>query len=96
MVISGEERIAKPDPEIFRLLLDRFRLDPGATLFVDDVPANVAAAAAAGLDAVLFRDPPRLRRELAARGLLTPGSAPHEEDRCGPGSWGGSGGSEFP
>ncbi|HYY80955.1 MAG TPA: HAD family phosphatase [Actinomycetes bacterium] len=70
LVISGEERLAKPDPEIFRLLLDRFRLDPRATVFVDDVPANVAAAAAAGLDAVQFRDPPRLRRDLAARGLL--------------------------
>jgi 2-haloacid dehalogenase len=70
MVISGEERLAKPDREIFELLLERFALDPAATLFVDDVHANVAAAASLGLDTVLFRDPAQLRRELAARGLV--------------------------
>jgi len=70
VVVSGEERIVKPDPRIFRLLLDRFGLDPAATVYVDDSPANVAAALELGLDAVRFRDPDRLRRDLAARGLL--------------------------
>jgi 2-haloacid dehalogenase len=70
LVISGEERIAKPDREIFELLLDRFRLEPAATVFVDDAAANVAAAAGLGMDAVLFRDPAQLRDELAARGLV--------------------------
>jgi 2-haloacid dehalogenase len=70
VVVSGEERIVKPDPRIFRLLLDRFGLDPGATCFIDDAPANVAAASAVGLDAVLYRGPEQLRRDLAARALL--------------------------
>jgi 2-haloacid dehalogenase len=69
VVVSGEERMVKPDPRIFRLLLDRFGLAPDATLFVDDSPANVAAARELGLDAVRFRDPDRLRRDLRARGL---------------------------
>jgi 2-haloacid dehalogenase len=73
LLVSGEEGIVKPDPAIFRLLLDRFGLDAGATLFVDDSEANVAAADALGFDAVRFRDPDRLRRDLAERGLLDGG-----------------------
>jgi 2-haloacid dehalogenase len=72
LVVSGEERVIKPDPRIFRLLLDRFGLDPGATFFVDDSEANVAAARRVGLDAVRFTGPEQLRRELAARGALSP------------------------
>jgi 2-haloacid dehalogenase len=70
LLVSGEERIIKPDPAIFELLLDRFGLDPGSTLYVDDSEANVAAAAALGLDAVRFTGPEGLRRDLAARRLL--------------------------
>jgi 2-haloacid dehalogenase len=73
LVISGEERLAKPDRRIFELLLDRFGLTPAATVFVDDSAANVAAAGAVGLDAVLFRDAAQLRRDLTARGLLDGG-----------------------
>jgi 2-haloacid dehalogenase len=70
VVVSGEERIAKPDRRIFRLLLDRFGLAPAVTFFVDDSAANVAAALEIGLDAVVYRDPGQLRRDLAVRGLL--------------------------
>jgi 2-haloacid dehalogenase len=70
MVISGEERLAKPDRAIFELLLDRFRLRAATTVFVDDVPANVVVAASLGLDAIRFRDPAQLRDELADRGLV--------------------------
>jgi HAD superfamily hydrolase (TIGR01509 family) len=63
----------KPDPAIFRLLLDRFGLDPGATFYIDDSPANVAAADRLGLDAVRFTSPAQLRRDLEARGLLSAG-----------------------
>jgi len=70
LVVSGEERVIKPDPRIFRLLLDRFGLDPGATFFVDDSEANVAAARELGLDAVRFTGPEQLRRDLAARRTL--------------------------
>jgi 2-haloacid dehalogenase len=70
VVVSGEERLVKPDPRLFRRLLDRFGLAPEATLFVDDSPANVTAARRLGMDAVRFTDPERLRRDLAGRGLL--------------------------
>ena len=70
LLVSGEEGMTKPDPAIFRLLLDRFGLDPGATVFVDDSEANVAAARELGIDAVRFTGPGQLRRELTARRML--------------------------
>ena len=45
-VVSCEEGVVKPEPEIYRRLLGRYGLDPAQTLFIDDRPANIAAAAA--------------------------------------------------
>lgn len=70
IVVSGVERLAKPDPRIFRLTLERNRLDPTRTIFIDDLPANVEAAAALGIDAVRFEGAARLRTDLERRGLL--------------------------
>jgi 2-haloacid dehalogenase len=67
VLVSGEERLIKPDPRFFRLLVERFGLDPRATFYVDDSAANVAAARRLGFDAVRFTGPERLRRDLAAR-----------------------------
>ena len=72
VLVSGEERMIKPDPAIFRLLLDRFGLDPEATFYVDDSEQNVAAADRLGFDAVRFTTPAQLRRDLVARRLLAP------------------------
>jgi len=71
IVVSGREGVAKPDPAVFDLLLSRYRLDPAATVFVDDSPANVEAAAGAGLQARLFTDAEILRRDLSRLGLLS-------------------------
>ena len=70
IVVSGVEGVAKPDPAIFRLLLERYGLNPAATVFVDDSLVNVAAAAAAGLRGVLFQDADALRADLSRLGLL--------------------------
>jgi 2-haloacid dehalogenase len=70
VIVSGEERLVKPDPAIFRLLTERHGLKPGRTVFVDDLAANVAAAADLGFRALQFTDAPSLRRELVALGLL--------------------------
>ena len=69
-VVSGFEGVAKPDPAIFALLLDRFGLEPSETLMIDDSPANVLAARGAGMKAIEFETPDRLRRRLEAAGLL--------------------------
>jgi len=70
IVVSGQERLAKPDPAIFEVLFRRHHLDPQECLFVDDAAANVAAAAALGMTAVQFRDAPAFRSELVRLGLL--------------------------
>ncbi|MGX7894307.1 HAD family hydrolase [Tsuneonella sp. HG222] len=71
IVVSGEEKVAKPDPAIYAICEERFGHPPGELLFVDDNPANVAAARARGWQAHLFIDPGMLQTELQARSLLT-------------------------
>jgi HAD superfamily hydrolase (TIGR01549 family) len=55
IVISGEERIAKPDPRIYRIAAARAGVPPQACLFVDDSPANVEAAESTGMQGILHR-----------------------------------------
>jgi 2-haloacid dehalogenase len=71
-VISGFERMAKPDPRIYRLLLQRYGLAAAHALFIDDNAANVAAARAVGMGAIRFQSPAVLRAQLAAIGVLGP------------------------
>lgn len=70
IVVSGDEKLIKPDPAIYRLALDRFGLAAGDALFVDDVPANVAGAQSVGIRGHVFRDAPTLRAELERLKLL--------------------------
>ena len=48
VIVSSREKLVKPSPEIFRLLIRRFHLTPEKTLFIDDSPQNTAAAARMG------------------------------------------------
>ncbi len=75
LVISGVEGIAKPDPAIFVLACERLGVAPQEAVFVDDLTVNVAAAQAAGLTGVQFRDAAQLRADLLALGLPVPGQA---------------------
>ena len=70
IVVSGAEKIAKPDPAIYALAERRFGLPGPAMLFIDDNAANIAAARAAGWHGHHFSDPARLEQDLVARGLL--------------------------
>lgn len=70
IVVSGDEGMMKPDPRIFRLLLDRHGLRAGDCVFIDDNAKNAAAADALGIHGIHFRDPASLRRDLGALGLL--------------------------
>lgn len=69
IVVSGRERVVKPDPRIYRILLDRYHVDPSKAVFVDDSLPNVTAAAELGLAALHFTDPDQLRIDLAGLGL---------------------------
>ena len=68
-VISGIEKVAKPDRRIFQILLSRYRLVPAATVFIDDTPANVAAAGDLGIRALRYTGAGALRADLRSLGL---------------------------
>ena len=70
IVVSGEERIAKPDPAIFALSAARFGHAPEAMLFIDDNPANIEAARGCGWQVHHFTDAASLERDLTDRGLI--------------------------
>lgn len=70
VVVSGREGVVKPDPAIFRILIDRHGVRPEATVFVDDSPVNVEGAASVGIRGVLFTGAAQLRAELVELGLL--------------------------
>lgn len=70
LLISGKEKLIKPDPAIYRLALARFGLAAADALFVDDVPANVAGAQSIGIASFLFDgDAAQFRTWLRAHGL---------------------------
>jgi 2-haloacid dehalogenase len=68
-VISGLEGVAKPDRKIFDLLLERYRLDPGRTVFIDDQARNVETAREVGLLAIQYTSADGLRSALRLHGL---------------------------
>jgi 2-haloacid dehalogenase len=69
ILISGEAKVGKPDPAIFREFLRRFGLTAEATVFIDDWDRNVAAAAELGMVAIRFTDAAQLRSDLRGLGL---------------------------
>jgi putative hydrolase of the HAD superfamily len=79
IVISSEVGLRKPDPRIFDLVLRRLDAPAHAAVFLDDAEPNVLGAQAAGLHAILHRDPTTTRRELTELGLLRTASAILEE-----------------
>jgi 2-haloacid dehalogenase len=69
-VVSGDEKMRKPFPEFYQLILDRFQLTPHKTLFIDDNLRNVQAAKDIGLKTIAFRSPEQLKDELIQAGIL--------------------------
>jgi 2-haloacid dehalogenase len=70
IVVSGREKLLKPDPAIYYLALDRFRIPAREALFVDDREINVEGALAVGMHAHLFTSAEDLRARLRSEGLL--------------------------
>ncbi len=70
IVLSGEVRAIKPEPEFFEIALRRIGLPAGQCLFIDDAPANIEQARRMGFQTVLFESPEQLERELHRFHLL--------------------------
>jgi HAD superfamily hydrolase (TIGR01509 family) len=69
ITVSGKIRLVKPDVAIYHHHAETLALDPAATLFFDDMPANIEAARAAGWNAERFIDPATMRADLARYGI---------------------------
>jgi len=70
VAVSGRERVLKPDPEIWRILLARNAIDPKRAVYIDDNPKNAEVSRTLGLHGIHFTTPEMLERELTAIGLL--------------------------
>lgn len=69
-LISADEKLLKPEAEIYRLLLERFSLRAEDCLFIDDYPPNIEAALRCGIEGIVFRgDAAELRAELKNYGI---------------------------
>lgn len=75
VVVSGQEKVAKPEPAAFARAVSRFGLDPARTLFTDDSPRNVDAAGALGFHVHLFDGHVGLVRHLRSLGIALPAPA---------------------
>ncbi len=70
LVVSADEKLLKPQHEIFETFLERFGLRAEECFFVDDSPANIDGARCVGMPGtVFFRNMARLRRELNEAGI---------------------------
>jgi 2-haloacid dehalogenase len=68
-VISGIEGVAKPDRQIFEILLERYGLEPRSTVFIDDSKRNVVAVHLLGINVVHYTSAHQLRHELREYGI---------------------------
>jgi 2-haloacid dehalogenase len=69
-LVSGEEKTRKPFPEIYKILIDRFQIDPKKAVYVDDNIRNVLPARELGFYGVHFRTPKLFKEELKGLGVL--------------------------
>jgi len=70
IVISSEVRLAKPDPAIYELTLERLGIAPEDAVFTDDTPTNVAAALALGITGFVFTTTEQLQSDFKTSGLV--------------------------
>jgi 2-haloacid dehalogenase len=68
-LVSGVEKIRKPFPEFYQLLLTRFSIDPSTAIFIDDNLRNVAAGEAMGIKSIHFQSPAQLAATLKELGI---------------------------
>lgn len=69
-VVSGEEKMRKPFPEFYKLLLNRYNVNPAEALLIDDNLRNVKAAEEMNINSILFQTPLQLKMELTTLGLI--------------------------
>lgn len=69
IVVSGAEKTRKPFPDIYQILFNRYSVDPGRAVFIDDNIKNVVGARDVGMHAIHFQSSAQLRQELDQLGI---------------------------
>ena len=64
VIVSGVEKMVKPNPKIYQILLDRFNINPHTAIFIDDKLENVEAANKFGIYAIHFKNSSQLKTSL--------------------------------
>ncbi len=70
IVVSGDEKLIKPDKEIYLRLLDRYQLKADESIFIDDSPANIDAAEEIGFTTIHFGKNTKLEEKLKQINIL--------------------------
>ena len=70
MIISGKEGIKKPDPEIYKLCISKFKCEPNKTLFIDDRPENTEAAEKQDFQTITLDQPDKLNEYIKKFNLI--------------------------
>lgn len=68
-ILSYQEHVIKPDPAAFRLLLERYRIEPEKAVFIDDTLKNIEAAERLGIHGIHFRSLEQAKEELEKLGV---------------------------
>lgn len=70
IVVSGEEKLIKPDKKIFNVLIERYKVKAENTIFIDDNEKNVNAASEIGMYTIRFENPDQLERKLRSLNVI--------------------------
>ncbi|MFT5166800.1 MAG: 2-haloacid dehalogenase [Saprospiraceae bacterium] len=70
ILVSGDEKMKKPDPQIYNLILGRYKINGPNAVFIDDNLKNVKASIESGIHGIHFTSPEQLRVDLKKYGLL--------------------------
>lgn len=70
IVVSGHEKTRKPFPEFFKILFNRYNVDPAKTIFIDDNLKNVKGSNEVGMHTIHFQSPEQLRTTLTQYGVF--------------------------
>ncbi|WP_374948547.1 HAD family hydrolase [Mucilaginibacter sp.] len=70
IVVSGAEKMRKPAPEFYQILLDRYNVKAEESLFIDDNYRNILAAQKLGINSIHFTSPEQLKEDLEKRNIL--------------------------
>lgn len=70
VVVSGQEKMRKPFPEIYKLTVDKYAINPETAIFIDDNEENVIAAMGIKINGIHYKSPQQLLNKLQAYKLI--------------------------